>query len=94
MKLTAVPLDGWGSLIAVMVDHRLTWPQAAVILGMLGALLAYRLLSEHLRRKTLTELVERSPGGTIIQQERGAGGPAMHIEIGERSGSSLKDRSV
>jgi hypothetical protein len=91
VKLTVVPLGWWGSLLAAITDHALTWPQAVVALGVLLALLTYRLLTERARRKTLTELVERSPQGTIVLQERGAGGPAMRIKVGESPGPIPRD---
>ena len=43
---------------------------------------ALRLLSEWQRRVTLVDLVERAPGGTIVIQERGLGGPGMWVRVG------------
>jgi len=91
VKLTVGPFGGWGSFLAVITDHALTWPQAAAALGVLCLLLTYRLLTERARRKTLTELIERSPKGTIVLQERGAGGPAMQIKVGENPGQIPRD---
>lgn len=86
-----VPRGLWGSLLAVITDHALTWPQVAIALGILCMSLTYRLLTERARRKTLTELVERSPKGTIVLQDRGAGGPAMRIQVGETRGPVPRD---
>lgn len=49
-----------------------------------------RLLSEWQRRVTLVDLVERAPGGTVVVQERGLGGPAMWVQVGH--GSQQLDR--
>ena len=92
VKLTVIPSGWWGSLLAALADHGLTWPQAAVVLGILGAWLIYRLLTERARRKTLTELVERAPKGTVVLQARGAGGPAMRVQVGEGQGPEAERR--
>jgi hypothetical protein len=42
----------------------------------------FRLLAEWQRRLTLVALVQHAPGGTVIVQERGRGGPAMRVQVG------------
>jgi hypothetical protein len=62
------------------VAHALAWPYAVVVLV---AATFYRLIAEQSRRKTLVELVRCSPPGTIVIMERGPGGPAMWLRVGD-----------
>jgi hypothetical protein len=48
-----------------------------LVIGLVG-----RLLAEWQRRKTLVAVIQHAPGGTVIVQNRGRGGPATRIEIG------------
>ncbi len=61
--------------------HVLAWPYTAVILA---AAAIYRLLAERARRKTLVDLVSHAPAGTIVVMEKGPGGPAMWVRVGDR----------
>ena len=63
--------------------HAASWPGLAGILVLLVALAAARLLAERARRKTLVQLVERAPGGTVMMQGNGPGGPAMWVQVGD-----------
>jgi hypothetical protein len=60
--------------------HVLAWPYSAAVLAVTAA---YRLLAERARRRTLVELVSRAPAGTIVVMEKGPGGPAMWIKVGD-----------
>jgi hypothetical protein len=60
--------------------HVLAWPYTAAILAVTAV---YRLLAERARRKTLVDLVSRAPTGTIVIVERGPGGPAMWVRVGD-----------
>jgi len=60
----------------------LAWPYAAVVLVVTAA---YRLLAERARRKTLVDLVSHAPTDTIVVVEKGPGGPAMWIKVGDGS---------
>ena len=60
--------------------HVLAWPYAAVVLA---ATAVYRLLAERARRKTLIDLVSHAPAGTIVVMEKGPGGPAMWVKVGD-----------
>lgn len=60
--------------------HMLAWPYTAVVLA---ATAVYRLLAERVRRKTLIDLVSHAPAGTIVVMERGPGGPAMWVKVGD-----------
>jgi hypothetical protein len=58
----------------------LAWPYTAAVLAVT---VIYRLLAERTRRKTLVELVSRAPAGTIVVMEKGPGGPAMWVRVGD-----------
>jgi hypothetical protein len=60
--------------------HVLAWPYTAAILAVTAI---YRLLAERARRKTLVDLVSRAPAGTIVVMEKGPGGPAMWVRVGD-----------
>jgi hypothetical protein len=60
--------------------HVLAWPYTAVVLA---AAAVYRLLAERARRRTLIDLVSHAPAGTIVVMERGPGGPAMWVRVGD-----------
>ena len=60
--------------------HVLAWPYTAAVLT---ATAVYRLLAERTRRKTLVDLVSRAPAGTIVVMEKGSGGPAMWVKVGD-----------
>jgi hypothetical protein len=60
--------------------HVLAWPYTAVVLAVTAV---YRLLAERARRKTLVDLVSHAPAGTIVVMERGPGGPAMWVKVGD-----------
>ena len=49
----------------------------------LVATAVYRLLAERARRKTLLDLVSHAPTGTIVVMEKGPGGPAMWVRVGD-----------
>ncbi len=78
MTLTA----GWWAVASTGATavHVLTWPYSAAVLA---ATAVYRLLAERARRKTLVELVTHAPTGTIVVMEKGPGGPAMWIRVGD-----------
>jgi hypothetical protein len=60
--------------------HAVTWPYTAAVLA---ATALYRLLAEWQRRKTLIDLVSRAPANTIVILEKGPGGPAMWVKVGD-----------
>jgi hypothetical protein len=72
----------WSRASLAGAVHWLGWPGAAVVLAGTVLLAAYRLLAERARRKTLVDVVTRSPAGTVIIMEGGPGGPAMWIRVG------------
>ena len=72
---------GWPAAAGagVAAVHVLAWPYTAAVLA---ATAVYRLLAERGRRKTLIDLVSHAPAGTIVVMERGPGGPAMWVRVG------------
>jgi hypothetical protein len=60
--------------------HVLAWPYTAAVLAVTAV---YRLLAERARRKTLVDLVSSAPAGTIVVMEKGPGGPAMWVRVGD-----------
>jgi hypothetical protein len=60
--------------------HVLARPYTAVVLAVTTV---YGLLAERARRKTLVELVSSAPAGTIVVMEKGPGGPAMWVRVGD-----------
>ncbi|MFE0130589.1 hypothetical protein ACFWY6_03170 [Streptomyces sp. NPDC059037] len=57
--------------------------------GVLLIAVAARILAERSRRKTLLAITTQAPPGTVVAQERGAGGPLMVIQVG--SGHTERD---
>jgi len=79
--MTGLTVDRWAVVGAgASAVHVLAWPYTAAILA---ATAVYRLLAERARRKTLVDLVSRAPAGTIVVMEKGPGGPAMRVRIGD-----------
>lgn len=52
------------------------------------------LLAEWQRRKTLVAVIEGARPGTVVVQDRGFGGPAMRIEIGNGTRTSNRTRDA
>jgi DNA-directed RNA polymerase specialized sigma24 family protein len=51
-------------------------------------------LAEWQRRATLIALVRHAPGGTVVVQERGRGGPAMQVHVGAPSETDQGETGV
>jgi hypothetical protein len=79
-----VPLVGMTVLGAWLRWWLAAGPVAPVWPALIGIslMLIYRLLAEWQRRTTLVELARLAPGGTVIVQGRGAGGPPVWIQVG------------
>lgn len=67
---------------ALFVAYVVSWWTALAVIGITFGLLAYRLLAERGRRKTL-EAAFRAPANTVIALGEGPGGPKMWIWVGE-----------
>jgi hypothetical protein len=77
--LRRMPWSGWSDWWCPLSPVMFSWPVAVTVLVLM---LVYRAVAEWQRRTTLVALVERAPGGTVIVQEKGLGGPAMWVQIG------------
>lgn len=64
-----------------------SWPLACVVGGLLAGLTAMRLLLEAQRCRTLLELVQLAPAGTLVVVTETSEAPAVWVQIGH--GSSL-----
>jgi hypothetical protein len=65
------------------VAHVASRPAACAVAVTLLTLLGYRLLAERARRRTLIETFAYVPGGTVVFQKAGPGGPAVCVWIGD-----------
>jgi len=74
---------GWVERASLVAAHVVSWPGACAVLAGLLVALGYRLLAEWARRQTLIATFRYAPGGTVVVQEHGSGGPAMWIWVGE-----------
>jgi len=62
----------------------LSQPRVWVGICLVAALVGMSaLVAEWQRRTTLIALVRNAPAGTVVVQERGRGGPAMRVQVGE-----------
>ncbi|MFF2545717.1 hypothetical protein ACFVUY_24505 [Kitasatospora sp. NPDC058063] len=82
MRRQVTQLLGWTPVVPfVALGSQPSW----IVLALLGALgVAARQLTEWQRRRTLVALVERSPLGTLVEQESETGGPGMRVQVGVR----------
>jgi len=90
MKLITVADPGLPGWLAAALAHAVSWRSAIFVVAVLVIGSVARLLAEWQRRKTLVAMIKHAPRGTVIEQERGRGGPAMRIEIG----SDLSNQST
>lgn len=67
------------------------WAVACLFAGLAGVA---AFLAEWQRRATLLALVRDAPGGTVVVQERGRGGPAMHVHVGAPSDTDQGETGV
>lgn len=71
--------------LSAVLAHAASWKTVILILGVLVIGLVGRWLAESQRRKTLVAVIKDAKDGTVIEQQRGRGGPAMRIKIGPGS---------
>jgi hypothetical protein len=79
VMMVTSPLGGWVFFAGL---HAWSWPLACLAVGALLGLVVIRLLVEAQRRRTLLELVERAPIGTVVVVEQTSELPAMWVWIG------------
>jgi hypothetical protein len=84
MRLSNGQHPGWVELGTGLWVHAASWPVAWVMVAVLFTLLGYRVAAEQSRRRTVIEVCTYAPGGTVMVQEAGPGGPAMWVWIGDR----------
>jgi hypothetical protein len=75
---------GWLEGAALFAVHVVSWPAAGAVVMTVLAVLAYRLLAERERRKTLEATYRYAPPKTVVVLDDGPGGPPMRIWVGER----------
>jgi hypothetical protein len=78
MRLTVGRWAAAGGGVAAI--HVLAWPYTAMAVA---AAIVYRLFAERSRRETLITLISRAPANTVVIMEKGPGGPAMWIRVGD-----------
>ncbi|GAA4103260.1 hypothetical protein GCM10022214_81940 [Actinomadura miaoliensis] len=74
---------GWPEGAFALGAHLASWKAGVAALALLVAVFGYRLLAERARRETLRVTYREAPGGTVVVQEEGPGGPAMWVRIGD-----------
>ncbi|GLY91412.1 hypothetical protein Airi02_093410 [Actinoallomurus iriomotensis] len=72
----------WPDWMPGLLPNLVSWATVGAVAMMLLAGIGARCLAEWQRRRTLIALVQHAPGGTVVVQERGVGGPAMWVQIG------------
>jgi len=71
---------GWTA--ALLAAHTVSWQAVVIVVGAMLAGLAYRLLAERARRKTLLAAL-RAPARTVVILGDGPGGPPMWVRVGD-----------
>jgi hypothetical protein len=66
-----------------VASHTVSWAAVGAVLAPLVLTGVFRLLAEWQRRTTLVALMSHAPGGTMVIQQRGLGGPPMWIWVGD-----------
>jgi hypothetical protein len=69
-------------LLALVGVGVLSWPAACVVAGLHLGLVLVRVLVEGHRRRTLVELVERAPQGTVVVMAQTSELPALWVRVG------------
>ena len=85
---TALGGAGTGAVTALFSARVPSWWGACAVLVLAAAVLAYRLLAERGRRKTLEITYRYAPCKTVLVLGEGPGGPAMWIQVGEQPGQA------
>jgi RNA polymerase sigma factor (sigma-70 family) len=84
----------WTGTLWPVVSQPWIWLTTCLFAVLVGA---SAFLAEWQRRATLVALVRDAPAGTVVVQERGRGGPAMLVHVGdgpESEGTSVTRRRI
>jgi hypothetical protein len=73
---------GWPEWASTVAPHGVSWTTVGAVLVPLVLMGVFRLLAEWQRRTTLVALMRHAPGGTVVIQQRGLGGPPMWVWVG------------
>jgi hypothetical protein len=74
---------GWSEWAAAVVPAAVSWTTVSAMLVPLVLMGVVGLLAEWQRRVTLVALMRHAPGGTVVIQHQGIGGPPMWIWVGD-----------
>jgi hypothetical protein len=74
---------GWPEWASAVAPHAVSWTTVGAMLASLVLMGVFRLLAEWQRRATLVALMRHAPGGTVVIQQRGLGGPPMWVWVGD-----------
>lgn len=66
-----------------MAAHAVSWTTVGAVLASLMLMGVFRLLAEWQRRTTLVALMRHAPGGTVVIQQKGPGGPPLWVWVGD-----------
>ena len=83
MAISTAPAWGWAERAAPLAAHAVSWWAVGAMTVVTFGTLLYRLLAERCRRKTLQATFRDAPGGTVVFQGKGPGGPPMWVWIGD-----------
>ena len=74
--------QGWPGLASIVAPNPPSWVAVGVVLALLALMGTVRLLVEWQRRITLIAVLRQAPGGSVVIQQRGLGGPPMRVWVG------------
>ena len=80
-NLTRLSWPGW---MWFAVAQGVPWPKVLAVAGLIVLVGGFALLVERQRRETLTAVLQQAPGGSVVFQGRGVGGPPMWIWVGKK----------
>jgi hypothetical protein len=69
--------------VSTIVPHLAWWSNLVASLATPLLLCLTRFVAERQRRATLVTLMREAPGGTVVILDKGLGGPAMCVWIGD-----------
>jgi hypothetical protein len=84
--VTISTAGGWRTVkcASVIAAYVVSHSHTLLMLVAIPMVLAYQLLRERARRKTLVAIIECAPGGTVVVVEDGLGGATMRLRVGDK----------